>query len=82
MRKKLKKGCSNDIRLQTSLVIERNGEYLVGVSGAFQRWSNSPYDAWKTRRKDFAHKVAWAVKGDIVLFNPIVGQLKVWRLRS
>jgi len=66
-----------DIRLQTSLIIEKNGEYLVGISGMFPRWSNSPYDAWRTRKRDNAHKVAWAVKGNILLFNPIVGQLRL-----
>lgn len=66
-----------DIREQTGLIIERNGEYLVGAAGMFLRWSTSPYDAWRTRKREKAYKVAWIVKGNILLFNPIVGQLRL-----
>ena len=69
----------DNIRSKTALIIEKDGEYLAGIGGIFQRWSLSPYDAWKTRKRDKAFLVAWKVKGNIMLFNPVVGQLKMWR---
>ena len=69
----------SDIRLATSIIIEKDGEYLVGAFGMLPRWSNSPYDAWMTRDRVSAHAVSWAVQGNILLFNPIVGQIKLWR---
>jgi hypothetical protein len=65
-----------DIRKATCLIIERDGEFLVAVSELGFRWSVSPYDAWSTRDKMTAFKVAWRVRGRLFLFNPIVGQLK------
>ena len=65
-----------DIRKATCLIIERDGEFLVAVSELGLRWSVSPYDAWSTRDKMTAFKVAWRVRGRLFLFNPIVGQLK------
>ena len=64
------------IRKATCLIIERDGEFLVAVSELGLRWSISPYDAWKTRDKMTAFRVAWKVRGKLFLFNPIVGQLK------
>ncbi len=64
------------IRKATCLIIERDGEFLVAVSELGLRWSISPYDAWSTRDKMTAFKVAWKVRGRLFLFNPIVGQLK------
>lgn len=68
-----------DIRLQTGLIIEKDGEFLVAASGMNPRWSKSPWDAWITREREEAHYVAWKIKGNIMLFNPIVGQLRMWR---
>lgn len=65
-----------DIRKATCLIIERDGEFLVGASELGLRWSISPYDAWSTRDKMTAFRVAWKVRGRLFLFNPIVGQLK------
>lgn len=65
-----------DIRKATCIIIERDGEFLVGALGLFPRWNNSPYDAWSTRDKMKAFKVAWKVRGRLFLFNPIVNQLK------
>ena len=64
----------DDIRRQTSLIVRRGNEYLVGYSGIFLRWSISPYDAWKTRNRRAAKMVAEKVGGRLVLFNPIIGQ--------
>jgi hypothetical protein len=67
-----------DIRLKTVVIIEKDHEYLIGrcvVTGVL-RWSNSPYDAFGSRSIDKAMRVAWKVGGNIMLFNPIVGQIK------
>lgn len=66
----------DNIRKATCLIIERDGEFLVGTSALGLRWSNSPYDAWSTRDKMKAFRVSWVVRGRLFLFNPIVGQLK------
>ena len=66
------------IRRKTCIIIRRGGEYLVGtiVFSTDLRWSTSPYDAWTTRRIDHARRIARAVGGEMVLFNPIIGRTK------
>ena len=68
-----------DIRTKTCIIIRKNSEYLVGyiVFTDELRWSDSPYDAWKTRNREKAAEVARKVGGVMVLFNPIVNQRKV-----
>lgn len=68
-----------DIRKETCIIIEKDGEYLVGtiLYSEELRWSGSPYDAWRTRRKEDAARVAGKVGGEMVLFNPVVNQRKV-----
>lgn len=68
-----------DIRTKTCIIIRKNGEYLVGtiLYSTDLRWSNSPYDAWKTRNREQAAEVARRTGGVMVLFNPIVGERKV-----
>lgn len=68
-----------DIRSQTGLIVEKDGKYLVAAAGMFPRWSLSPWDAWRTRKRENALFVARAIRGNIMLFNPIVGQLRIWR---
>ncbi|MCR5566189.1 MAG: hypothetical protein K6F61_05005 [Clostridiales bacterium] len=41
------------------------------------RWSASPYDAWKTRKKEKAEEVARRTGGIVMLWNPVVRQMKV-----
>ena len=67
-----------NIRECTVVIIKRGAEYLVGriPYTAELRWSRSPYDAWRTRKKDTARKVARRVGGDLWLWNPIAGKLK------
>ncbi len=67
-----------NIRECTVVIIKRGAEFLVGriPYTTELRWSRSPYDAWKTRKKETAQAVAHVVGGDLWLFNPIVGQLK------
>lgn len=68
-----------DIRKQTCIVIRKNGEFLVGtiLYSTDLRWSVSIYDAWRTRDKEKAEAVARKTGGIMVLFNPIVKQMKV-----
>ena len=68
-----------DIREKTCIVIRKDGEYLIGtiLYSTDLRWSRSPYDDWRTRRKEDAERVAGKVGGEMVLFNPIVKQMKV-----
>lgn len=70
---------SEDIRLRTCCIVERDGEYLMGM-GCFPRWTSSPWSAWRTRDRNDALQVAWKTGGRLMLFNPIAGQLK--RLNS
>ena len=74
-------GDSMNCKQYTSLVIEKDGEYLVGVivGTRILRWSNSPYDAWMTRKPESAARVSDKVGGQIMLFNPIVGQIRRYR---
>ena len=67
-----------NIKEYTGLIIQKDNEYLVGVVyGTTElRWSWSPWDAWITRRRDHAERVADRVGGVPVLFNPVAGQLK------
>ena len=69
----------DDIRKKTCIVIRKNGEYLVGtiLYSTDLRWSNSPYDAWKTRDKERAREIARKTGGIMVLFNPIVNETRV-----
>ena len=68
-----------DVRRATCIIIRKDGEYLVGtiLYSTDLRWSWSPYDAWRTRRKEDAERVAGKVGGEMVLFNPIVRQMRV-----
>ena len=71
-----------DVRLATKLIVKRGNVFLVGrILGSRElRWSTSPYDAWSTRSKESAMKVAKKIGGDLWLFNPIAGQLRMMNL--
>ena len=66
------------IKLATVLIVKRGAEFLVGrIPYSFEfRWSRSAYDAWGTREKESAKKVAKLTGGEIWLFNPVTGQLR------
>lgn len=68
-----------DIRKETCIIIRRDGLYLQGKQWLSNEllWTWSIYDAWRTRRKCDAERVAGAVGGEMVLFNPIVNQKRV-----
>ena len=67
-----------NIRKQTCLIIRRGSEYLVGtiLYSTDLRWSRSPWDAWRTRDREQAERIAKVTGGDLWLFNPVAGQLK------
>ena len=68
-----------DIRAQTCIIIRKNGEYLVGkiIFSDQLRWSRDTYDAWRTRDREKARRIARITGGVMVLFNPIIGKTKV-----
>ena len=72
-------GLKNDIRKATCLIIRKNGEYLVGriLYSTDLRWSSSQYDAWRTRDRAKAEDYAKRTGGIVMLFNPIVNQMRV-----
>ena len=67
-----------DIRGETALIIRKDGEFLVGkiIFSNELRWSRSPWDAWKTRIRAKARSIAEKTGGEIMLFNPVTGQLR------
>ena len=61
------------------LIIQKNGEYLVGVpysDTTFLRWSTSPYDAYRMDRRRIAKRIAERVGGNVVEFCPITGNVR------
>ena len=72
---------SMDIRLCTAIIIEKNGQFLAGfdVVNRVWKWRDSPFDAWKTRRKNKALAICNKVDGKQFLFNSVVGQLREMR---
>lgn len=69
----------NDIRKQTCIVIRKSGKYLIGtiLYSDELRWSDSVYDAWRTRSLEEARRIARVTGGIMILFNPIIGKTKV-----
>ena len=71
-----------DIRRMTGLIVQRGADYLVGtiLYSTDLRWSGSPWDAWITRDREQARRVAERVGGELMLFNPVAGQIREARL--
>ena len=67
-----------DIREETRLVVRRGQEYLVSriLDSTEYRWSTSAWDAWGTRRRAKAERMARRTGGELWLFNPVAGQLR------
>ena len=70
-----------NIREETSLIIRKDGKYLVGkvICSPELRWSIYPWDAWRTRIRAKARTVAERTGGEIVLFNPVAGQIRKYK---
>ena len=68
-----------DMRRKTCIIIRKHGEYLVGtvLYSSDLRWSGYKYDAWRTRDREKARRIARATGGVMVLFNPIIGKTRV-----
>lgn len=66
----------DDLRRKTAIIIRKNGEYLVGreLYDGPLRWSKDRYDAWRTRDREKARRIARVTGGVTVLFNPIIGR--------
>ena len=66
----------DELRRQTCLIIRKDGEYLVGtvLYSRELRWSGSAFDAWRTRDREAAKRIARITGGELVLFNPIIGK--------
>ena len=69
----------DDLRRQTCLIIEQDGKFLIGFNGFCMRWSESYSDAWKTRDIETAKKVIDRFGGQLMLFNPVVRQLRKYK---
>ena len=71
-----------DIRVYTVIIIEKDGKFLVGkeMLSSSLKWSDSPYDAWQTRKKDKAYIVSEKVKGNRYLFNPVARQTRPMKI--
>ena len=67
------------LRRQTCLIIRQDGEYLVGtiLYSRDLRWTYSVFDAWRTRDRDAARRIARITGGVPVLFNPIIGKTRM-----
>ena len=67
------------LRKETCIIIRKNGEFLVGTILYTKdlRWSGSMYDAWRTRDREKARRIARITGGVMVLFNPIIGKTRV-----
>lgn len=68
-----------DIRAETCIIIRKNKEFLQGKEWFTNRplWTQYTYNAWRTRDKGEAAKVARKTGGVMVLFNPVARQMKV-----
>ena len=69
----------NDIRKETCIIIRKHGNYLGGkkMMSDELKWTWSRYEAWRTRDREKAERVARATGGIMVLFNPIINEIKV-----
>ena len=67
-----------DIRTKTGLIVEKDGEYLVAcqIGTRVLVWRDSPWDAWITRNREDAKRVATVTGGELMLFNPVAGQIR------
>lgn len=70
-----------DIRTQTGIIIKRGTEFLVGTICYSKelRWTTSPWEAWRTRKREEAEAVAAKVGGEMWLFKPVAGQMREFR---
>jgi len=68
----------DELRKQTCIIIQKDGEYLVGaiIYSSDLRWGHSVFDAWRTRDREKARRIARITGGMMMLFNPIIGKTR------
>jgi hypothetical protein len=72
-----------DIRLLTRCVVQKGNLYFRCKDDVYGlMWSDSPYEAWSTRKLDTAYRVAWKLGGSVRLFNPVVNEVAPLRGKS
>lgn len=66
-------------RLYTRIIILKDGQYLLGrtIFGEL-KYGTSPWDAWWTRDREAAERVADAIGGTMILFNPVLGRVRLY----
>lgn len=66
-----------DIRLLTRCVVQKGKLYFkcLDMFYGVMLWTDSPYEAWSTRKLDTAYRVAWKLGGSVRLFNPAVNEV-------
>ena len=69
----------DEIRKKTCIIIRKNGEYLVGtiLGSTDLRWSLYASEAWRTRNRQLAERIAKKVGGILMLYNPIINEARV-----
>lgn len=67
-----------DIRTRTVLVVRKDGQYLSRREMLTGRivWDPHLGNAWKTRNREKAREKAEKYGGVLVLFNPIIWEVK------
>lgn len=68
-----------DIREKTCIIIRKNRLFLQGKECFTNdpKWTQYRYQAWRTRNRQKAERIARIVGGVMVLYNPIADQTKV-----
>jgi len=67
-----------ELKKQTCLVVMKNRCYLSRtlLSTGTVLWSNSLYEAWRTRSRKEAEMEAKRYGGTVMLFNPVIGKVR------
>ena len=67
-----------DIRIKTVLIVEDDGWYLsrIEILTGREVWSRELSEAWRTRDRNKAKAVAEEYGGRLMLFNPIIWEVK------
>ena len=64
-----------DLRDYEEFVVRKGRLYMFSVTDGYLRWTNSPYDAWRHKRRDKARMVAKRIGGRVCAFNPVTGEV-------
>lgn len=64
-----------DIRMYTNLIVKKGRLFLQANGFYGLQWTPSQYDAWMTRNRGDAERVAELLGGELWLFNTASGDL-------